>query len=221
MEKFVIDPGHGGTEEVGGSSPNNAVGPTGLLEKSVTLQVAKRIMARDSSLEMVLTRSNDTNLGLAERAKVAKDLKARVFVSVHFNGWPTPDVQGTETYIHSTGSTDSLRFAKMVQSKVLAATGLIDRGLKRAAFEVLKPVNHYSGTAACLVEISFLTQAAEEARLMTAPYIDKLADAIIEAAKAYVAAPLLDGVEATEGGVADLPLAPGDEDAAKINMDSG
>lgn len=219
MEKIVIDPGHGGSAEVGGSSPNNAVGPTGLLEKNVTLEVAKRIKARAAGVEVVLTRSNDSNLGLADRAKVAKDLKAPVFVAVHFNGWPTPDVQGTETYVHATGSADSLRLAKSVQAKVLAATGLADRGLKRAAFGVLKPANHYSGTAACLVEISFMTQAAEEARLKTAAYFDKLADAVIEAANAYVTAPLLRGAEAVEGQVSDLPLAPGDEDAAETNLD--
>lgn len=219
MEKIVIDPGHGGSVKVGGSSPNNAVGPTGLLEKNVTLEVAKRIKARAAGVEVVLTRSNDTNLGLADRAKFAKDLRAPVFVSVHFNGWPTPDVQRTETYIHATGSADSLRLAKLVQAKVLAATGLLGRDLQRAEFGVLNPSNHYSGTAACLVEISFMTQAAEEARLKTAAYLDKLADAVIEAAKAYIAARLLGSAEAFDDQVSDLPLAPGDEDAAKTNLD--
>jgi N-acetylmuramoyl-L-alanine amidase len=43
---IVIDPGHGGTTTVGDSSPNNATGPTGLLEKTLTLQVAQRAAER-------------------------------------------------------------------------------------------------------------------------------------------------------------------------------
>ena len=130
--KVVIDPGHGGTEEVGGSSPNNATGPTGLLEKTVTLDVARRIKSAANDLDIVLTRSTDTNLGLAARAKVAKDLKAPVFVSVHFNGWPTQEVQGTETYVHASGSADSLGLARTVQAKVLAIKedGKIDLSIK-------------------------------------------------------------------------------------------
>lgn len=215
--KIVIDPGHGGTEEVGGSSPNNATGPTGLLEKTVTLDVARRIMTAANDLDVVLTRSTDTNLGLTARAKVAKDLKAPVFVSVHFNGWPTQEVQGTETYVHASGSVDSLRLARTVQAKVLAATGLKDRGLKRAGFAVLAPASHDTATAACLVEISFMTQASEEQRLKTGAYLDKLAHAIAEAVKVHVTGPADARVPAPEE-LRNLPLVPGDEDAAETNL---
>ena len=215
--KVVIDPGHGGTEEVGGSSPNNATGPTGLLEKTVTLDVARRIKSAANDLDIVLTRSTDTNLGLAARAKVAKDLKAPVFVSVHFNGWPTQEVQGTETYVHASGSADSLGLARTVQAKVLAATGLKDRVVKRAGFAVLAPTSHDTATAACLVEISFMTQAAEEQRLKTSAYLDKLAHAIADAVKAHVAEPVGVRVMAPDE-LRNLPLVPGDEDAAGTNL---
>lgn len=218
MNTIVIDPGHGGTEEVDGSSANNATGPTGLLEKNVTLEVAKRIKARTTDADVILTRNSDINLGLDARAKVAKDKKAPVFISIHFNGWPTQDVQGSETYVHASGSASSLRLAKAVQSRIVAATGLKDRGLKRADFGVIKPSNHDAATAACLVEISFMTQASEEARLKTSAYLDRLADAISSAAKAYLAAPLEMVPDTEAQQIEDLPLVLGYEDAAERNL---
>lgn len=218
MPTVVVDPGHGGTVEVGGSSPNNAVGPTGLLEKDVTLQVATRMKASAKKHAVVLTRERDTNLGLAARARVAKDRKAPAFVSVHFNGWPTSDVQGTETYVHASGSVESLALAKAVHSNVLAATGLKDRGLKRAAFVVLEPTHHAAETAACLVEISFMTQASEESRLRTPAYLDRLAEAVNAAIGAYLTTPDLTSSELAAAEMRALPQAPGDEDAAGANL---
>jgi N-acetylmuramoyl-L-alanine amidase len=49
MATIVIDPGHGGTTAVGGSSPNNARGPGGTPEKTFTLDVGRRLAARCAS----------------------------------------------------------------------------------------------------------------------------------------------------------------------------
>ena len=89
----VLDPGHGGSVKVGGSSPNNAVGAGGLLEKDLTLDVATRtaaLLANDA--RVILTRTSDVNLGLADRAEVASANGAAAFVSVHFNGFVDPSV---------------------------------------------------------------------------------------------------------------------------------
>src|SRR5262249_1019895 len=73
---IVIDPGHGGTVKIEGSSPNNAKSPSGELEKNWTLDIARRtraaVLARAAALgksvEVVLTRDTDANKGLAARA---------------------------------------------------------------------------------------------------------------------------------------------------------
>ena len=118
MIKVVIDPGHGGPRKppvVGGSSWNNATGPTGLLEKTVTLQVAKAAAAAfaQTGIEVLLTRSRDTNLGIAQRAAVAKNARAEVFVSIHFNAAPATGApaQGTETWIGNAPTDASRRLA--------------------------------------------------------------------------------------------------------------
>lgn len=176
MAIVVLDPGHGGSKPLGGSSPNNAAGPTGLLEKEATLFVARltfELLIRQG-IDARLTRSTDQNLSLQDRAHAARRAKADAFVSIHFNGYDGT-AQGTETYWHRRGTEDSQKLAQCVQEAVRDATGLRNRGVKTAGFSVLDPDAHAPGTAACLVEISFLDVPHEEARLRTAAYQEELA----------------------------------------------
>ncbi len=74
---IALDPGHGGAPppvKLGGSSWNNAIGPSGTLEKTLTLDVAKktRALLEDRGFEVLLTREGDNNLSLMNRASVAK-----------------------------------------------------------------------------------------------------------------------------------------------------
>jgi N-acetylmuramoyl-L-alanine amidase len=95
---IVIDPGHGGTVRVNGNSPNNARSPSGELEKDWTLDIAKRTraavltkaVALGKNVNVVLTRETDSNKGLNARANVAKDKGAKLFLSIHFNGFDKP-----------------------------------------------------------------------------------------------------------------------------------
>ncbi|MDP3747197.1 MAG: N-acetylmuramoyl-L-alanine amidase [Phenylobacterium sp.] len=182
MAIVVIDPGHGGAAEVGGSSPNNARGPSGLLEKSVTLDLARRVrtLLASANIDARLTRDDDRNLGLEARARLARQAKADAFVSIHLNGF-NGVAQGTETYHHGGGSADSKALAAVVQAATVKATGLKDRGVKSATFGVLRPDHHAPTTAACLVEISFMDTAAEEGRLKTDSYKDQVARALARA----------------------------------------
>lgn len=189
MAIVVLDPGHGGTTTVGGSSPNNATGPTGLKEKTVTLDIARRVdtLLTADGIDVRMTRTTDRNVGLADRAHVARDARADAFVAIHFNGFDRL-AQGTETYHHTSANADSRALAALVQAEVVKATGLKDRKVKKQNFEVLRPINHHSGTAVCLVEISFMDVPAEEARLKTATYKESVAVAIARAVKGWLVA---------------------------------
>lgn len=176
--KIVIDPGHGGHTKVGGSSPNNASGPDGMLEKNISLDIGKRIHALvQSKATSLLTRSTDVNLGLTARAKKSRGFDADAFVSIHFNGWDG-QVQGTETWVHTRSSTASKSLAAALQRNMLDATRYRNRGVKMANFGVLNPNYHADNTAACLVEISFMDVREEEDRLGAEAYKDKIAKSI-------------------------------------------
>jgi N-acetylmuramoyl-L-alanine amidase len=189
MAVIVIDPGHGGTRKVGGSSPNNATGPAGTKEKTLTLAIglAARTALTQRGHTVFMTRTSDVNLGLAARAHVGRDHRAAAFVSIHLNASDQHTAQGTETWLHSRHSSRSQRLAERVQTRVRAVTQLRDRGVKAKALGVLAPNDHYRDTACCLVEVSFLDRADEEQRLLQADYQNAIANALGDAVTDYLA----------------------------------
>ena len=85
VRTIVLDPGHGGDD-------HGAVGPSGVLEKQVTLQVAERLQRAIESrlgLRVVMTRNDDRMVRLDERAAIANNNKADLFISLHANAAPT------------------------------------------------------------------------------------------------------------------------------------
>ena len=191
MAIIVLDPGHGGTAKLGGSSPNNAVSrPRGILEKHLTLEIARRAKARLQAAghAVWLTRNGDVNVALADRSGLAARKRADIFVSIHFNGWTTPTVQGTETFSWPGAPSRSERLARAVLAAAVKATGYANRGAKTETFGVLDPSRHLAITAACLVELSFITSPAEDARLDDPAYLQRLGDALATGCEAYLAA---------------------------------
>ncbi len=174
----VLDPGHGGAATVGGSSPNNAVGPNGLLEKDVTLDLARRVAALlDGRATVLLTRAGDENRSLSDRARLARDRRADVFLSIHLNGWRDPAVDGSEAWIARHAGAPSRALARGVLDRVLAVTHARDRGVRADDLGVLLPERVGAGAAA-LLEVAFLTNPDEASRFEHDDYRQALAQAI-------------------------------------------
>jgi N-acetylmuramoyl-L-alanine amidase len=94
MQTIAIDPGHGG-EDVG------AKGPGGTMEKDLTLDVARRLRGLIETrlgIRVVLTRDDDRAVALDQRAAIANNNKADLFVSLHANAALSPKVSGAEVY---------------------------------------------------------------------------------------------------------------------------
>ena len=94
VNRIVIDAGHGGHDD-------GTIGPNGVLEKDVVLDVALRLaklVQERMGAEVVLTRSDDTFIPLHERTAIANERKADLFLSIHANSSPAPSVAGTETF---------------------------------------------------------------------------------------------------------------------------
>jgi N-acetylmuramoyl-L-alanine amidase/phosphatidylserine/phosphatidylglycerophosphate/cardiolipin synthase-like enzyme len=177
----VIDPGHGGATAVGGSSPNNATGPNGLLEKDLTLDISRRVSsALTSRAHVILTRTGDENRSLADRAKVAHDANAAVFLSIHLNGWKDPSVDGSEAWVAKHASAASHDLARTVLTHVVGVTHARDRGVKEEDFGVIRADRQAAGTAASLVEVAFLTNPDEAERFTHDDYKQAIAQAIAD-----------------------------------------
>jgi N-acetylmuramoyl-L-alanine amidase len=106
--KIVIDPGHGGHD-------TGTIGPKGLLEKDLVLDVSKRLgklLEARLGAEVVFTRDDDTFVPLETRTAIANREQADLFVSVHANSSRDPDARGVETYyLNFTSSPDALEVA--------------------------------------------------------------------------------------------------------------
>jgi N-acetylmuramoyl-L-alanine amidase len=107
--RIVIDAGHGGHD-------TGTIGPTGLMEKDLCLDVALRlgkiIQQRLPSAEVVFTRSDDTFIPLEERTHIANEAKADMFVSIHANSSQDTAARGIETYyLNLKGSPEAMEVA--------------------------------------------------------------------------------------------------------------
>jgi len=106
--KIVIDPGHGGHD-------TGTIGPNGLEEKDLVLDVSKRLgklLATRLGAVVVYTRSDDTFIPLENRTALANEEGADLFVSVHANSSRDPDARGVETYyLNFTSSPEALEVA--------------------------------------------------------------------------------------------------------------
>jgi N-acetylmuramoyl-L-alanine amidase len=107
--RIVIDAGHGGHD-------TGTIGPTGLMEKDLCLDVAlrlgKSIQQRLPSAVVVYTRDDDTFIPLERRTEIANEAKADLFISVHANSSQDRQARGIETYyLNFTGSSDAMEVA--------------------------------------------------------------------------------------------------------------
>jgi N-acetylmuramoyl-L-alanine amidase len=94
LGRVVIDAGHGGHD-------TGTIGPSGLTEKDLVLDVALRLgklITQQLGAEVIYTRSGDVFIPLEERTKIANEAKADLFISIHANSSPEPSATGIETF---------------------------------------------------------------------------------------------------------------------------
>ncbi|MGB8733120.1 MAG: N-acetylmuramoyl-L-alanine amidase [Candidatus Sulfotelmatobacter sp.] len=216
--KIVIDPGHGGHD-------TGTIGPNGLEEKDLVLEVGRRLgklLETRLGAEVVYTRKDDTFIPLETRTAIANQARADLFVSIHANSSHDPDARGVETYyLNFTSSPEALEVAarenavseksiyelqdlvkkialkeKIEESREFAGdvqqslhSGLAvkspairDRGVKKAPFIVLIGANMPS----ILAEISFVSNPADEHRLATSEYRERIAESLYRGIAKYV-----------------------------------
>jgi N-acetylmuramoyl-L-alanine amidase len=108
VNRIVIDAGHGGHDQ-------GTTGPNGMLEKDLVLDVALRLgklVEERMNAEVVYTRSDDTFVPLEERTAIANRSHADLFISIHANSSPAPEVVGVETYyLNFTNSAEAMNVA--------------------------------------------------------------------------------------------------------------
>ncbi|WP_223070327.1 N-acetylmuramoyl-L-alanine amidase family protein [Paenibacillus caui] len=170
----VIDAGHGGSDP-------GAISVTGRKEKDFTLAVVlkvEKLLQNEPELSYVLTRSGDTYPTLSDRSKLANNLKADVFVSVHGNSGSAL-ATGVDTFYTRS---DSLALANIMHKYLVQATGLKDRKVQQASLHVTRETT----MPAVLLECGFLSNKSDEAKMFSEDFQERVAEGIVAGIKEYL-----------------------------------
>ncbi|WP_342436633.1 N-acetylmuramoyl-L-alanine amidase [Paenibacillus sp. FSL L8-0436] len=177
--QVVIDAGHGGTDPGSASA-------SGRKEKEFTLALVlkiAKILEDEPSIFVHLARQDDTFVERADRAKLANDLKADLFISIHGNSFTeNRSVSGTET--HYTRE-DSKPLADVLHRRIIAATTFKDRNVRKSNFQVTREAS----MPAVLCEIGFLSNPQEETTMWDEQFQLRVAEAIVGGIKEYLQIP--------------------------------
>jgi N-acetylmuramoyl-L-alanine amidase len=169
--KIAVDPGH--------SPDPGAVGPTGLEEKVINLEIAKELkkILEKNGAEVIMTRSGMDSLALYDRPKIAIEEKCDILISVHNNALPdgiNPFYNnGTSTYYYHP---QAFALAKGIQKELVEKLELPDYGIYYGNLVLTRP----SQLLAVLVECAFMMIPEQEELLRTEKFQKKCAEAICD-----------------------------------------
>ena len=180
---IIIDPGHGGKDP-------GAIGPSGLKEKDVTLDVALYMkgLLESKGYQVILTRTTDNEVSpngnsareeLEARVVLVNSNNKAVLVSVHCNSANSPIPGGIEVFYWRD---EDKPFAEAVCNSLSDATGRYNRGVKKGEFFIIKNVN----VPAILVEALFISNPTEEKFLMDPLFRRKIAGGIVSGIIAFL-----------------------------------
>lgn len=175
---IVIDPGHGGEEEPGCVFGN-------VYEKELDLEIAKKLQAKleKEYSRVIMTRTEDVNVYLNERARIANRENADLFVSIHQNALEDDDVtNGIETWYNPEKDKESEILAQNIQDNIIESTGANDLGIKESDGLI---VTKKTEMPSCLVETGFLSSTEEREKLTDEEYQNKIVEGIYNGIKEY------------------------------------
>lgn len=185
----VIDPGHGGADR--GCSAN------GLSEAEIAFDLACRIEGRleATGVRVYLSRGRDASPDEATRARFANETSADLVVSLHVDEHPNPHASGVATYYYGTAgheddipSTLGERFAGLVQREIVARTDLRDCHTHAKTWDLLR----YTRMPAVRIELGYVTNPSDAARISDPGFRDVVAEAIVVAVQRVYLPPEMD-----------------------------
>ncbi|MBP3964769.1 N-acetylmuramoyl-L-alanine amidase family protein [Paenibacillus lignilyticus] len=164
---IVLDPGHGG-KDVG------STGGAGTYEKDVTLLTALNVKEKlaGQGATVVMTRDSDTTISLKGRTAVAQTENADLFISIHFDAFQTRDVYGMTTYYNKPHDRE---IAEHIHEQLFKQDmHTKDRGVQFGDYHVIRE----NAKPAVLLELGYISNKNEEARMQTESFQEQLSTAI-------------------------------------------
>lgn len=179
----VIDAGHGGSDPgaIGYDSEENPL----LYEKNVNLNVSRQVynLLKTNGVNVYMTRTDDKYVSLSERTEYANELGADLFISIHCNAYETTDMNGT-LVMHHTDESNAEKYGvsgRIVANNILRylpkALDTENKGrVNGNAMYVIRKADMPS----VIVELAFITNADDRAKLANSSYRSAAAEAIVK-----------------------------------------
>jgi N-acetylmuramoyl-L-alanine amidase len=179
---IVIDPGHGGGDDLGVLVPE---GPLRWTEADLVFDLAARLEGRlaAAGMRVHLTRGPSPAAPMtgAERALLANSLGADLLISLHLDGQDNEAADGVATYHYGTGngltSTVGERLANLVQREIVVRTGMRDCRIHAKTWELLR----LTQMPAVRVDLGYLTSPTDRDRLVNPLFREQVVEAILAA----------------------------------------
>lgn len=180
--KIIVDAGHGGSDP-------GTIGPeTGIEEKTINLQISKKLQKEleAKGFEVIMTRTNEDAVGpskeedMVKREEIIKESNADLFVSIHQNFFDKPDAHGPQVF-YLIGAKQGGDFAQSLQKALNDKVGG-KRSPLSGNYRLCKPGHQPS----VIVECGFFSNPEEEKILQDDAYQDKLVSAIVEGILDYI-----------------------------------
>jgi len=187
---IVLDPGHASVQPGGGLDPGTIGLRLKLQEKDVNLAIALKVkkLLEEAGARVVMTHTGRTELTLGQRAEIANNIRADIFVSIHADSGK-PGIAGHTTYYYApvwdsilgAQKYERQKLATLVQRELVKSGGRRDIGVREENYAVLRETR----VPSILVETAFLSDKEEEILLNQDWYRQKLAEGIANGLKAY------------------------------------
>ncbi|NMB24388.1 MAG: N-acetylmuramoyl-L-alanine amidase [Firmicutes bacterium] len=173
-KRIVLDAGHGGVDT--GATRGN------LVESELNWDIVKRLadVLQLSGALIEYTRQSGEQATLSQRLAKVNDLQPDLFVSVHHNSFLDGQLNGTETYWY--GNWGARHLAQYIQTHVLEELGTINRGVREAAFCLLR----YIAATPVLIKVGFIT-GQEDSAVVASPWMrERAALGIFRGVREYI-----------------------------------
>lgn len=165
---IVLDAGHGGKDP-------GSISVYGLFEKDITLSTTFNIAnkLREAGATVIMTRSDDQFVSLADRVAISNSYNTHAFISLHYDAHRLNTINGFSTHFYSPFGRDR-NLAQVMQSSIAEQVHLKSRGIMESDLYVLRE----NSDLAILIELGFLTNPNDVATIQTETYQDKVATGI-------------------------------------------
>ena len=170
IDVVVVDAGHGGKDY-------GAIGPSGTREKDIALSIAKRLanmIRKEKIFKVIMTRDRDETVTLEERARIANEANADLFISIHANASPKRHASGWNVFFLAPALNDSARAVEQLENSVFLRDSFRDSDDEDDEHLSMASTNHIGSIISEMIQTEFHAESNDFAGMISREFRRRL-----------------------------------------------